>query len=39
MIIMGKYIGFCKGVCNSVNKTIEILEKHKKVECLSIMKM
>lgn len=37
MIIMGKYIGFCKGVCNSVNKTIEILEKHKKVYALGML--
>ena len=37
MVIMGKYIGFCKGVYNSVNTTIELLEKYKNVYALGML--
>lgn len=34
MIILGKYAGFCGGVSNSVNQTIESLKKYKELYCL-----
>ena len=37
MVIMAKNIGFCNGVKNSIDKTIELLNQNKKIYVLGML--
>ena len=37
MVIMAKNIGFCNGVKNSIDKTIELLNENKKIYVLGML--